>query len=49
MNKDIFSRSFLFLHNGQGTKTGKPNNFKVFGTNKTKGPKHWLRSSMPGE
>jgi len=35
----------------QNRKIGKPNNSKVFGSNKTQGPKqdsqNWLRSPMP--
>ena len=39
------------LHQAQNRKIGKPNNLKVFGSNKTKGPKqdsqNQLKSHMP--
>ena len=50
-NIDIICSVHDMCHQVKNLKIGKPNNLKVFGSNKTKGPKednqNQLRSAMP--
>ena len=50
-NVDIKFSGITLMRYAQNRKIGKPNNFEVFGSNKTKGSKHnsynRVRSPMP--